>query len=64
MFPSKNVPNCGMNSDQRIDQPWHWGSGDYAVLLASEIVKQIHPLGFDLFGTEGVNNRTKIPKTM
>tara|TARA_B100001287_G_scaffold221356_1_gene190458 strand:- start:54 stop:656 length:603 start_codon:yes stop_codon:yes gene_type:complete len=66
LFPGvKNVPELWYESDQRIDQPWHWGSGDYAVLLASEISKskQIHLLGFDLFGTEGkVNNLYKDTK--
>ena len=30
------VPELWYESEERIDQPWHWGSGDYAVLLASE----------------------------
>lgn len=60
LFPGVNlVPELWYESEERIDQPWHWGSGDYAVLLASEISKQeqISLLGFDLFSENGkVNN--------
>tara|TARA_B100000212_G_C27366735_1_gene530662 strand:+ start:1303 stop:1905 length:603 start_codon:yes stop_codon:yes gene_type:complete len=60
LFPNvKIVPELWYESEERIDQPWHWGSGDYAVLLASQITahKQIHMIGFDLFSNNNkVNN--------
>ena len=60
LFPGvKIVPELWYESAERIDQPWHWGSGDYAVLLASQITahKQIHMIGFDLFSNDNkVNN--------
>ena len=60
LFPNvKIVPELWYESEERIDQPWHWGSGDYAVLLASQITahKQIHMIGFDLFSKDNkVNN--------
>ena len=60
LFPGvKIVPDLWYESEERIDQPWHWGSGDYAVLLASQITahKQIHMIGFDLFSNDdNVNN--------
>ena len=66
LFPGVNmVPELWYQSDERIDQPWHWGSGDYAVLLASELAKgkTIHIIGFDLYSTDTqVNNIYKDTK--
>jgi len=60
LFPGVSmVPELWYKSEERIDQPWHWGSGDYAVLLASELAKgqTIHLIGFDLYSTDSnVNN--------
>ena len=46
--------------NQRADQPKHWGSGPYAVLIASQLDKEIHMIGFDLYSSTGlVNNMYK-----
>lgn len=43
--------------NQRSDQPRHWGSGPYAVLLATTMAKEIKMIGFDLWSeTQLVNN--------
>lgn len=43
--------------NQRADQPRHWGSGPYAVLIAAQLSKEIHIVGFDLYSkTSSVNN--------
>ena len=43
--------------NQRPDQPKHWGSGPYAVLIAASMSKEIHMIGFDLYGNgDLVNN--------
>jgi hypothetical protein len=43
---------------ERPDDPVHWGSGPYAVLLAAKLTTDdIHLLGFDLYSTDNkVNN--------
>jgi hypothetical protein len=48
------VPDLPYSGDQRPDQPWHWGSGPYAVLLATKFSDKIKLLGFDLYG---INNK-------
>lgn len=58
---NKNVfllPELPYEGLQKQDQPEHWGSGPYAVLLACHLdVEHIDILGFDLYGIEGkVNN--------
>lgn len=54
------VPDLPYESKLRQDQPMHWGSGAYAVLLATKLIhvdETIHLLGFDLYGTgERINN--------
>lgn len=66
LFPGvEMVPELWYQSDQRIDQPWHWGSGDYAVLLASKLSNEetIHMIGFDLYSNNSqVNNVYKDTK--
>ena len=43
--------------NQRADQPQHWGSGAYAVLLATQLSNDIKLIGFDLYSsTRLVNN--------
>lgn len=59
LFPGVSmVPELWYQSDERIDQPWHWGSGDYAVLLASQLCTSdtIHMIGFDLHSKDGKYN--------
>ncbi len=46
-FPLPELPYTGQS---RIDQPKHWGSGGYAVLLATKMAENIVLLGFDLYG--------------
>lgn len=52
------VPNLPYQSDKRHDQPIHWGSGCYAVLLAALMQDtEISLIGFDLYAKENrVNN--------
>jgi hypothetical protein len=52
------VPELPYASSERPDDPIHWGSGPYAVLLAAKLTTDdIHLLGFDLYGTDNkVNN--------
>jgi hypothetical protein len=58
---NKNIfrlPNLPYEGSEKRDQPEHWGSGPYAVLLACELKFQnIDLLGFDLYGVnDKVNN--------
>lgn len=52
------VPELPYQGHTRPDNPDHWGSGPYAVLLGSQSeCKTIFLLGFDLYGKRGkVNN--------
>lgn len=63
VFPVPDVPYKG---DSRQDDPWHWGTGQYALLVALHyaVTEYIHIIGFDLFGVEGyVNNVYKDTKS-
>lgn len=55
------VPELPYRGELRPDQPVHWGSGPYAVLVAANLeVEEIWLLGFDLYGRNGkVNNLYK-----
>jgi hypothetical protein len=59
---SKNIrrfPDLPYKGTERWDDPWHWGSGPYAVLIAATYAKEreVKLLGFDLYGNEGrINN--------
>tara|TARA_E500000178_G_C16711391_1_gene612872 strand:+ start:58 stop:636 length:579 start_codon:yes stop_codon:yes gene_type:complete len=53
----KQVPKLPYNGTERWDEPFQWGSGPYAVLLAAGLAKEVKLLGFDLFSeTKNVNN--------
>jgi hypothetical protein len=57
----KNVlrlPSLPYQGYQRVDDPVHWGSGPYAILLAAELgADTIDLIGFDLYSDNGkVNN--------
>ena len=57
----KVVPELPYEGTERADDPFHWGSGPYAVLLASLLTngweEDIHIIGFDLYSkTDRVNN--------
>ena len=52
------VPDLPYAGSERPDDPIHWGSGPYAVLLAAKLTTDdIHLLGFDLYSVDNkVNN--------
>jgi hypothetical protein len=55
----RKVPKLPYNGSERWDEPFQWGSGPYAVLLAAKLCKKatIHLVGFDLHSTNAkVNN--------
>lgn len=55
------VPTLPYHGEEKRDQPLHWGSGGYAVLLAARLGhKNITLLGFDLYPSNNkVNNLYK-----
>jgi len=53
----KVVPQLPYSGEKKADDPFHWGSGPYAVLLACQLSKEIHLIGFDLYALHNkVNN--------
>lgn len=54
----RQVPDLPYKSIDRQDQPFHWGSGPYAILIASLLEStEIHIFGFDLYSSNNkVNN--------
>lgn len=42
--------------NQRADHPRHWGSGPYALLLATTMSDYIHIIGFDLWSSNRLVN--------
>lgn len=52
------LPELPYKGDTRADEPFQWGSGPYAVLLAAQEldVDHIYMIGFDLYG---LHNHTK-----
>lgn len=60
------VPELPYEGDLRQDDAWHWGTGQYALLVALKhnVMQHIHIVGFDLFGSNGlVNNIYKDTKS-
>lgn len=57
-FNVNKLPELPYTGIDRADQPQHWGSGVYAVLLAIVLGhKEIELVGFDLYGIDNkVNN--------
>ena len=48
----KSVPKLPYEGDKRHDDPFHWGSGNFAQLVACQTHhKKIYVLGFDLWGS-------------
>ena len=48
----KYVPELPYTGTHRSDDPFHWGSGNFAQLIACKTHhKKIYVLGFDLYGT-------------
>ena len=65
-FDVMPVPDLPYNGELRQDDPWHWGTGQFALLVALQyaVTEHIHIVGFDLFGIEGyVNNVYKNTKS-
>jgi hypothetical protein len=55
--PVTTVPKLPYSGTERWDDPFHWGSGPYAVLLAAELSRKVDMIGFDLWSeTKFVNN--------
>lgn len=53
----KPVPKLPYQGDLRMDHPFQWGSGPYAVLLSTIYAKRIRMIGFDLHSnSDTVNN--------
>jgi len=56
----KAVPDLPYEGDQRADDPFHWGSGPYAVLLAAQLSNTVSMIGFDLWSKDkNINNLYK-----
>jgi hypothetical protein len=59
-FKIQRVPDLPYTGSQRWDQPFHWGSGGYALLVGAGLSHDIHIVGFDLVSSTGtVNNLYK-----
>jgi hypothetical protein len=57
------VPDLPYTGSQRWDQPFHWGSGGYALLVAASLSNHVNIIGFDLVSSTGkVNNLYKDTK--
>ena len=52
------VPELPYQGSVRADEPFHWGSGPYAVLIAAQLaVTEVWMIGFDLYNIDKkVNN--------
>lgn len=51
------VPPLPYAGEQRPDDPFHWGSGPYAVLQGAKLFPIVKLIGFDLYSkTKTVNN--------
>ena len=50
------VPELFYKGTERADEPFQWGSGPYAVLLAAKRDKIVHMIGFDLHSKNGLTN--------
>jgi len=61
----RQLPSIPNQTKEKVDQPRNWGSGTFALLIASNIpgIKKIFILGFDLYGNgQFVNNIYKNTK--
>lgn len=55
----RQLPDLPYNGNERWDEPFQWGSGPYAVLIAAQKAKNetVHLIGFDMYSsTSTVNN--------
>ena len=46
------LPDLPYKGTDRRDEPIHWGSGPYAVLIAAKTSETVYLAGFDLYGNE------------
>lgn len=53
-----SVPDLPYKGIQRWDDPWHWGSGTYAILLGATLteISRVDLIGFDLYSSSGLVN--------
>jgi hypothetical protein len=54
----RELPKLPYTGDQRWDDPFHWGSGPYAVLLAAKLAEDepVKLIGFDLYSNNNLVN--------
>lgn len=52
----QTVPDLPYLGTTRPDDPFHWGSGPYAVLLAAQLDTTVELVGFDLHGNGALIN--------
>ena len=60
------MPDLPYKGELRQDDPWHWGTGQYALLVAVKycVMDHIHVIGFDMKSKDGlVNNYYKGSKS-
>lgn len=50
------LPNLPYEGKDRKDDPFHWGSGPYAVLLGCTLSNHLKLVGFDLYSADGLVN--------
>jgi len=56
-FDVNPLPDLPYKGKDRKDDPFHWGTGPYAILLGATLSSNVKLVGFDLYGLEGkVNN--------
>ena len=52
----KEVSKLPYKGTERPDDPFHWGSGPYAALLAAKLDTDVHMIGFDLYSADKKTN--------
>jgi len=52
----KTVPKLPYQGNQRWDEPFQWGSGPYAVLIAAGLSTHVQMIGFDLYSKDKLVN--------
>lgn len=53
----RSLPNLPFEGSAKVDKPFNWNSGPYAILLAAnKSPTRIHLLGFDLWGNNDLVN--------
>jgi hypothetical protein len=52
----KQLPDLPYQGKERWDDPVHWGSGPYAVLIAAGLSPTVKMIGFDLYSNDSLVN--------